>query len=86
MTDTSAQARRAGRAGRDARERLGLVARLRLFIAQIIDEMRKVVRPTQSELVRYTTVVVAFVVAIMAVVSGFDMVMQRLVFFVFAKS
>jgi preprotein translocase subunit SecE len=88
VTDTSAQARRAGRADRserDPKER-GLFARLRLFLAQILDELRKVVRPTQSELIRYTAVVVVFVVIIMALVSGLDFVLQRLVFFVFSKS
>ena len=35
---------------------------------QILDELRKVVRPTGPELVRYTTVVVVFVVVMMALV------------------
>ncbi len=83
MTDTSAHPR--GRTDREERARPGLFARIRLFIAQILDELRKVVRPTQSELVRYTLVVVAFVVFMMALVSGLDTILQRLVFFVFSK-
>ena len=86
MTDTSAQTRRPGRAERDDREvKRGWVARLRLFLAQILDELRKVVRPTQAELVRYTIVVLIFVIIIMALVSGLDWAFQHLVFFVFSK-
>jgi preprotein translocase subunit SecE len=58
--------------------------RLSLFVRQVLDELRKVVRPTGSELLNYTVVVILFVLAIMAIVAGLDFVFQRLVLFVFA--
>ena len=55
-----------------------------LFVRQILDELRKVVRPTGPELVRYTTVVVVFVMVMMALVSALDFAFTRLVSWVFA--
>ncbi len=62
------------------------VRRLSLFVRQILDELSKVVRPTGSELVNYTVVVILFVLAIMAIVAGLDFLLHRLVLFVFAGS
>jgi preprotein translocase subunit SecE len=56
-----------------------------LFISQILDELRKVVRPTQHELVTYTSVVIVFVSVVMALVWGFDQVFIKLVEFAFGK-
>jgi len=61
-----------------------LFAAIALFVRQIIDELRKVVRPTGSELLNYTIVVILFVLAIMAIVSGLDVLLHKLVLFVFA--
>ena len=55
-----------------------------LFVRQILDELRKVVRPTPSELRNYTIVVILFVLAIMAIVSGLDFLLHSLVLLVFA--
>ena len=60
------------------------VRRLSLFVRQVLDELRKVVRPTGSELLNYTVVVILFVLTIMAIVAGLDFLFQRLVLFVFA--
>lgn len=49
-----------------------LFGSLGLFISQILDELRKVVRPTRSELWNYTLVVIVFVTVMMALVSGLD--------------
>ena len=57
---------------------------LGLFISQIIDELRKVVRPTGSELLNYTIVVIVFVLVIMAIVAGLDFVFHRLMLLVLA--
>ncbi|MEO7752152.1 MAG: preprotein translocase subunit SecE [Terracoccus sp.] len=57
-----------------------------LFVRQILDELRKVVRPTGPELVRYTTVVVVFVMVMMALVSAMDFGMTRLISWAFAGS
>ncbi|MGB3185344.1 MAG: preprotein translocase subunit SecE [Ornithinimicrobium sp.] len=53
------------------------------FVAQVMSELRKVVRPTQRELVTYTIVVLVFVSVIMAFVFGLDQIFQRLVELVF---
>ncbi len=83
MTETSAGPRGAGRADRK-RDRQGnpvsrLVQALVRFVSQILDELRKVVRPTGSELLNYTFVVIVFVLVIMGIVSGLDFVFHRLV-------
>ncbi len=61
----------------------GLPARPGSFVAQVMSELRKVVRPTQRELVTYTIVVLVFVSVIMAFVFGLDQIFQRLVELVF---
>jgi preprotein translocase subunit SecE len=57
--------------------------RLQLFVSQILDELRKVVRPTRSELWNYTIVVIVFVTVMMAFVSGLDFGFTKLVGLVF---
>lgn len=56
------------------------------FIRQILDELRKVVRPTRQEWTTYTIVVITFVVTVMMIVFGLDTVFTKLVFLVFAGS
>ncbi len=87
-TDTStADARGAGRSPRRPPQRGNAVGRLLssigLFAAQILDELRKVVRPTRHELTTYTSVVIVFVVLVMAFVFGLDFGFGKLVLFVF---
>ena len=53
------------------------------FLAQVLDELRKVVRPTRSELINYTAVVLVFVVFIMAITAGLDWGLTRLMLWVF---
>ena len=57
-----------------------------LFISQILDELRKVVRPTRSELWNYTLVVIVFVTVMMAFVSLLDFGFGKLVALVFGTS
>ncbi|MEI2733141.1 MAG: preprotein translocase subunit SecE [Dermatophilaceae bacterium] len=86
MSETSAP-RRTSRPREEGGNVLGrAVRRLSLFVRQILDELSKVVRPTGSELVNYTVVVILFVLAIMAIVAGLDFLLHRLVLFVFAGS
>jgi preprotein translocase subunit SecE len=66
-----------------AKERRGLFGRIGLFFRQVIAELRKVVRPTRSELITYTSVVLVFVAAVMAFVSVLDYGFGHLVLFVF---
>ena len=89
MTETStAGARGSGRtpSTQPRRGPLGrMFAAISLFIAQILGELRKVVRPTRQELTTYTTVVIVFVGVMMAYVFGLDQVFVRLVGFVFGS-
>ena len=48
-----------------------------LFLKQVIDELRKVIVPTRSELVNYTLVVLVFVIIVILIVSGLDWVFSR---------
>jgi preprotein translocase subunit SecE len=87
VTETSAK-RGSGRAdkARGGNPVSRLFGAISLFVRQILDELRKVVRPTGPELVRYTTVVVVFVVIMMALVSGLDFVLSRLISWAFTGS
>ncbi|KGN36461.1 preprotein translocase subunit SecE [Knoellia subterranea] len=82
----SRDARRASKGTKDGRNPVSrLFASLGLFISQILDELRKVVRPTRSELWNYTVVVIVFVTVMMALVSGLDFGFGKLVAFVFGN-
>ena len=87
MTEARAGNRGSGRAAQ-RRPRQGnpvsrLFQSLGLFISQIIDELRKVVRPTRHELLTYTSVVIVFVAVIMMFVFGLDTLFTKLVLWVF---
>ena len=64
-------------------EKLNLFGRISLFYRQVISELRKVVWPTRRQLSTYTAVVLVFVGFIIAVVSVFDLILTKLVFWVF---
>ena len=53
------------------------------FYRQVIAELRKVVWPTQNQLITYFAVVLVFVVVIMTIVSLLDLGFGKLVFAVF---
>jgi preprotein translocase subunit SecE len=54
-----------------------------LFYRQIVAELRKVVWPTRSELVTYTSVVIVFVLCIIGIVAVMDFGLTRAVQAVF---
>jgi preprotein translocase subunit SecE len=54
------------------------------FYRQVVAELRKVVWPTQEQLVTYFLVVMAFVLFMMALVSVLDLAFGKLIFAVFA--
>jgi preprotein translocase subunit SecE len=54
------------------------------FYRQVVAELRKVVWPTQQQLVTYFIVVLVFVLVIMTIVSLLDLAFGKLVFQVFA--
>jgi preprotein translocase subunit SecE len=64
--------------------RRGPIARIALFLRQVVAELRKVVTPTWRELVTYTGVVLGFVVVMMAIVYALDLGFGALVVWVFA--
>ena len=53
------------------------------FYRQVVAELRKVVWPTQQQLITYFVVVLVFVLVIMTIVSLLDLGFGRLVFTVF---
>lgn len=60
-----------------------LPARVSLYYRQVIAELRKVIWPTRKELGTYTSVVVVFVLVVLAFVSLLDLGFGQLVFWVF---
>ena len=58
-------------------------AQIALFIRQVFGELRKVITPTRQELFKYTGVVLGFVIVMMAIVYGLDVLFVWLTTFVF---
>ncbi|UWF77146.1 MULTISPECIES: preprotein translocase subunit SecE [Microbacterium] len=63
--------------------KLGFFGRIALFFRQVISELRKVVTPTRKELVKFTLVVLVFVLIVMGLVSGLDWLFGMLTHYVF---
>ena len=84
MSDSKA-VRGPGNARGDDRERRDADRRTSLptFYRQVVAELRKVIWPTRRELLTYTSVVLVFVVFMVAVVSLFDFVFSQGVLAVF---
>ena len=61
------------------------IARMVLFVRQVVAELRKVIWPTRKELVTYTTVVLVFVVVMVSIVSLFDFAFTKAVLAVFGR-
>jgi len=59
------------------------LARLALFYRQVVVELRKVVYPSRDQLLRYTAVVLVFVVIMITIVSLLDYGLSALVLRVF---
>lgn len=53
------------------------------FYRQVVAELRKVVWPTQQQLITYFIVVLVFVVVVMTIVSLLDLGFGKLIFAVF---
>jgi preprotein translocase subunit SecE len=69
-----------GRERREADKRTSLPT----FYRQVVAELRKVVWPTQEQLVTYFLVVMVFVLVMIAVVSVLDLAFGKLIFWVFS--
>ena len=59
--------------------RPGRLRRAITFYKQVVAELRKVIWPTRRELLTYTSVVIVFVVFMVAVVSLFDFTFSQAV-------
>ncbi|MEU3525514.1 preprotein translocase subunit SecE [Streptomyces sp. NPDC038707] len=68
--DEVPESKRARKGGKRAKK--GPLKRLATFYRQIIAELRKVVWPTRNQLTSYTTVVIFFVVIMIALVTVID--------------
>ena len=71
------------RRGRDPEDREPKRTSPTTFYRQVIAELRKVVWPTQEQLVTYFLVVMVFVLVMMAIVSALDLAFGKLIFAVF---
>ncbi len=77
-----------GGSARVGRKRDGGPGRIRsigVFYRQVVAELRKVIWPTRKELVTYTSVVLAFVVMMVVIVSIFDFAFSQAVLKVFGN-
>ncbi|SEB50700.1 MULTISPECIES: preprotein translocase subunit SecE [Microbacterium] len=62
----------AGATRENKRGIVGFFGSIALFFRQVIAELRKVVTPTRKELVKFTAVVLVFVLIVMGIVYGLD--------------
>jgi preprotein translocase subunit SecE len=76
--DSQAKKKRGGKRGKK-----GPFARMGLFYRQIIAELRKVVWPSRSDLMSYTSVVIVFVAVMIGIVTVVDWGFSSLVKYVF---
>ena len=72
MTDTAASSSK-GSPAEKKDPRRGFFGRIVLFIRQVLAELGKVVTPTRRELVRFTITVLVFVIIMMLIVTGLDL-------------
>ena len=72
--------------GAPREKKLNFFQRIALFIRQVFAELRKVVTPTRQELVKYTLVVLGFVVVMIVIVLTVDFVFGKLIGFAFART
>ncbi|MEN9608480.1 MAG: hypothetical protein RLZZ06_411 [Actinomycetota bacterium] len=70
----------------DRKRARGPIARILLFIRQVIAELKKVTRPTVAELRNYTFVVLGFVVVVMVIITLLDWGFAALVVWAFNPS
>jgi preprotein translocase subunit SecE len=61
----------------------GPLARFALFYRQVVGELRKVVYPSRDQLLRYTGIVLVFVLVMIAIVSLLDYGLSALVVRIF---
>jgi preprotein translocase subunit SecE len=67
----------------DRQSAKGPAGRVTLFVRQVINELGKVTRPTNKELINYTWVVLGFVAVMMVIISILDWAFFSVVGFIF---
>jgi preprotein translocase subunit SecE len=77
MATQSVERRSPGRAGKPDR------TTPRLFVRQVVAELRKVVWPTRNELVAYTVAALVFCAFMVAIVTSLDYGFTKLMFWIF---
>ncbi|MFD0000678.1 preprotein translocase subunit SecE [Nocardia sp. NPDC127526] len=70
-----AKAKQSGKAGRSGTG--NPFKRLVKFLKEVISELRKVIWPNRKQMVTYTTVVLVFVVFMVAFISGLDVALIK---------
>ena len=61
----------------------GLIARTKLFVRQVIVELRRVVWPTRKQVTTYTGVVLVFVTVLSLVVAVLDFIFGKGILVIF---
>jgi preprotein translocase subunit SecE len=69
-----------------AAERKSLWARIREYLHEVRQELRKVTWPTREQMVAFTTVTLITSVVLTGVVFGLDIAMKEFVFWLVARS
>ena len=69
---------------RDSQDRADKRTSIPTFYRQVVAELRKVVWPTQEQLITYFIVVMVFVLIMMAIVSALDLGFGKLMFAIFS--
>ncbi|MGH8915485.1 MAG: preprotein translocase subunit SecE [Acidimicrobiia bacterium] len=67
-------------------ERRSIWARLRDYLHEVRQEMRKVTWPTQEQMIAFTTVTVITTTVLTAVIFGLDIAMKEVVFWLVERS
>jgi preprotein translocase subunit SecE len=65
--------------------RTGFFGRIGNFFREVVSELRKVIWPTRKELLTYTSVVIAFLLIMTAIVVGLDYVFAKGVLWAFGN-
>jgi preprotein translocase subunit SecE len=70
----------------DKAAKRGLIGRMTLFFKQVVLELKKVTKPTPSELRNFTGVVLAFVAVVMTIIFALDWAFIETVKFAFTPT
>ncbi len=81
VTPTKGAATKQRDSGREVRA--SYFVRLRRFLREVIAELRKVIWPARNQMVTYTIVVIVFVVFMVALTAGLDVLFAKVVLAVF---